>query len=316
MDLRKIKGLQIMKQDGIRKMHKGWAVRSQSANKYYFVDDAFNCSCPDCEAGRATFCKHAHAVRYYLRIEKPDGTNAKVRLTYKQAWHAYTEAQKSEVNQFDVLLKDLVQSINEPKYKFGRPALSKRELTFCAIQKVYSQLSSRRAYSLFQNAQGKELIQKTPNYNAINKFLNQKKITPILKELVGISATPLKAIETKFAVDSTGFSTTRFNEYCKYKHRIIKKHRFVKLHAACGVKTNVVCSAEVTQEYGGDSPQFEGLVKKVSGNGFNIEEVSADKAYSTKANLQLVDDLGGTAFIPFKDDATGRSKAPAPGRGI
>ena len=28
--------------------------------------------------------------------------------------------------------------------------------------------------------------------------------------------------------------------------------------------------------------------------------MTADKAYSSKANLQAVEDLGGTAFVPFK----------------
>jgi transposase len=35
-------------------------------------------------------------------------------------------------------------------------------------------------------------------------------------------------------------------------------------------------------------------------NGFQLTEVSADKAYLSRANLALVDDYGATPFIPFK----------------
>ena len=73
----------------------------------------------------------------------------------------------------DELLKDLVVSIPEPEQTMGRPRLSLHDSIFCAIQKVYSQLSSRRAYSLFQNATEKGQIKHTPHFNAPFKTLQQ-----------------------------------------------------------------------------------------------------------------------------------------------
>jgi len=308
MDLRQQKGLQISKQDSIKVLDDGWAVRSQTSKKYYFVDKGFTCNCPDCQTRQVT-CKHAHAVKYFLRFELPSGKVEQMPITYKQAWKAYNEAQKTEVNKFDELLRALVENIEEPEYKFGRPRLKQKELLFCSIQKVYSQLSSRRAYSLFKNAEQRKQIIQAPHYNAINKFLNQKQITPILKSLIGLSAAPLKSVESKFAIDSTGFRTTRFTEYCRDKHGTAKKHSYVKLHACCGVKTNVICSAEITNETGADCSQFEPLVKATTENGFSIKEMTADKAYSSRKNLTLIDELGGTPFIPFIKTATGKSKA-------
>jgi hypothetical protein len=63
------------------------------------------------------------------------------------------KAQKTEVKLFDELIKDLLQAISEPKQRMGRPRLSLHDSLFCAIQKVYSQLSSRHAHSLFQNVE-------------------------------------------------------------------------------------------------------------------------------------------------------------------
>ena len=41
---------------------------------------------------------------------------------------------------------------------------------------------------------------------------------------------------------------------------------------------------------------------------FDIKEVSADKAYSSRDNLDLVNELGAKPYIPFKDNATGKAR--------
>src|SRR3989338_8458190 len=42
--------------------------------------------------------------------------------------------------------------------------------------------------------------------------------------------------------------------------------------------------------------------------GFIMNEVSADKAYSSRDNYAAVRDVGGQAYIPFKNNATGKQK--------
>jgi len=122
-----------------------------------------------------------------------------------------------------------------------------------------------------------------------------------------LSALPVACIENDFAVDSTGFRTTTFNAYCGMKHGEKKEHRWVKAHLCTGVKTNIVAAASITDEHGGDSPQFGPLIQKTA-EGFTIGEVSADMAYSSRNNFETVGDLGGTAYIPYKKNATGRAK--------
>jgi len=287
-------------------------VKSQSSNRVYEVKHTINgmkCTCPDF-VYRGGKCKHIMATRYYLQIEKdtPEGTvTEKVHLTYAQAWNAYNEAQKAEVKLFDELLKDLVKAIPEPEQKMGRPRLSLQENLFCAVQKVYSQLSSRRAHSLFQNATEKGQIKRAPHFNATSELFNKPETTSLLHQLVMLSALPVACIENDFAVDSTGFRTTTFNAYCGMKHGEKKEHRWVKAHLCTGVKTNIVASAAITDEHGGDSPQFGPLIQKTS-EGFTIGEVSADMAYSSRNNFETVGDLGGIAYIPYKKNATGRAK--------
>ncbi|MDD2834778.1 MAG: transposase [Methanothrix sp.] len=125
--------------------------------------------------------------------------------------------------------------------------------------------------------------------------------------MVTLSALPVAGIEVDFAVDSTGFRTTQFNAYNGAKHGQKKEHQWVKAHLCAGVKTNVVAAVAITDAYSNDSPQFGPLIKKTA-EGFTINEVSADLAYSSRMNLQTVASTGGKAYIPFKKNATGKAR--------
>lgn len=68
----------------------------------------------------------------------------------------------------------------------------------------------------------------------------------------------------------------------------------------------MVAAVAITDAYSSDSLQFGPLIKKTA-EGFTINEMSADLAYSSRANLQIVANAGGKAYIPFKKNATGRA---------
>jgi len=313
-DSREIKGKEIAdKGNQVKKVNdNSFKVKSQSGKGAYEVKatpSGMTCSCPDF-VFRGGRCKHIQATRYYLEIEKdtPQGTvTEKVHLTYAQAWSAYNEAQKSEVKLFDDLLKDLVKAIPEPEQTKGRPRLSLQETFFCSIQKVYSQLSSRRAHSLFQNAVERGQIDHAPRFNAPSDLFNKPETTAILYELVTLSALPVAGIENDFAVDSTGFRTNTFSAYCEEKYGRTKERHWIKAHLCGGIKTNIVAAVAITGENGADSPEFGPLVKKTA-TGFTIDEVTADRAYSSRLNLQTVANEGGKAYIPFKKNATDKCR--------
>ncbi|MFY9749645.1 MAG: transposase [Methanoregula sp.] len=284
-----------------------YTVKSQTGHGVYEVkatDKGMTCTCPDF-VERGLPCKHILATRFYLEVQRdtPKGTvTEKMHLTYAQAWSAYNAAQTEEIRLFDALLKDLVKAIPEPEQAMGRPRLPLSESLFCAIQKVYSQLSSRRAHTLFQNAVDKQQIDHAPHFNAPSKLFNDAEITPILHELVTLSALPVAGLETDFAIDSTGFRTTTFGAYCGMKHGQKKEHRWLKAHMATGVKTNIVTGIEISTTNDNDSPHFKPLVEDLSKN-FNICEISADRAYSSRDNFEAAGAVGGVAYIPFKKHA-------------
>ena len=144
-------------------------------------------------------------------------------------------------------------------------------------------------------------------FSSISDYMMNPEMTPVLNRLITLSAMPLKSVETKFAIDSTGFRTTTFNDYCREKHNTKKEHKWIKCHAISGNTTNVITDAIITEENGADSSQFIPLVQETASMGFDMQEVSADKAYNSIDNYNAVQEVGGTAYIPYKSNITARS---------
>jgi transposase len=130
-------------------------------------------------------------------------------------------------------------------------------------------------------------------------------VTPLLKTLIEQSASPLRVVETDFAVDSSGFSTNTYSRWFDHKYGKIRSEvKWVKTHLMCGVKTHVVTSVEATPTETADAPQLPNLVNATAKT-FSINEVSADKAYSSRRNLHAVQAVNGIAYIPFKSNTNG-----------
>src|SRR5229473_3076439 len=66
-----------------------------------------------------------------------------------------------------------------------------------------------------------------------------------------------------------------------------------------------ITAVEILGKDAGDSPQFKPLMKTTATN-FKIGEVSADKAYLSTENIDTVFQFGGTPYIAFKANSTGR----------
>jgi hypothetical protein len=58
----------------------------------------------------------------------------------------------------------------------------------------------------------------TANYNSINHYLDMAELAPYLQYLITRSALPLKALETQFAVDASGFSTCEYVRWFDEKY--------------------------------------------------------------------------------------------------
>jgi transposase len=179
------------------------------------------------------------------------------------------------------------------------------DTVFATVFKVYSTFSSRRFTCDLHEAHRRGYLSKPIPGVKTTAFMEDPALTPILKAMVAKSAAPLRAVETKFAIDSSGFSTNKFERWYDAKYGVTKlKHVWVKCHIACGVKTNVVTAVRILDRHAGDSPQFVPLIKETSRT-FTIGEVCADNAYASLENFEQVAEMGGTLFAAFKSNTTG-----------
>lgn len=293
-----------------------WAVPSATdpeGRSAYMVDLARGtCTCPD-YATRGVKCKHAHAVEYVIIWQdNGDGTvteTVAVRRTYSQHWPSYNAAQVNEQEDFEKLLAGLCDGIVEPPYLGGRPGHKLRDLVFGAVLKVYGTMSARRSQTDLRRCHERGLVSAVPSYNTILRNFDDPAFTPVLNALIEDAALPMRDVEYQFSPDSTGFGTQQHERWYteKWPKRKEKRPRsrrhFVKLHAMTGTLTNIITSAIVSKA--GDAPMLPPMLEATVRAGFNVQEVSADKGYLSRANVDAISAVGAKAFIPFKDNSKG-----------
>ncbi len=312
MDARQERGLVIAATSKIEKNQLGmWKVPSQSGNGTSYVVSLDHghpfCSCPDFEKGNV--CKHIHAVEFVVKREsKADGTETvtkSVKMTCTQEWTTYNAAQTHEQEKFVTLLRDLCSGIEQPEQTTGRPRLPLSDVVFGLVYKTYTTMSGRRFIPDIKEAREKGLVTKSPSFTSGFRYLENPELTPLLKSLIEESAKPLAAIESDFAVDSTGFATCTYDRWFDHKYgKERSEHRWIKTHLMVGTKTQIVTSVQADATETADAPQLPALINKTAEN-FNVAEVSADKGYASKNNIRAINAIGAKPYIPFKDFSKG-----------
>lgn len=253
------------------------------------------------------------------------------RRSYPRDWRAYNEAQTNEVSEVKALLGGLSDLINltdasiQGRSPMGRPRFPLGHAVFSVILKAYSGVASRPLEShlkecvdqgYLRNAPGCPAfgglgagplspsgLVRIPQFNTVCDFLRSDWLTPLLLELVTLTARPLKEVEHEFAVDGTGWATRWYDRWLD--HRLAAeadRQQWVKLHLVVGVKSNIIARAAVSPGEHHDNPYFRGLVTETAKH-FDVHAVLADLGYSDSANYELGRKLGALVRIPFKSNA-------------
>ena len=231
------------------------------------------------------------------------------RKTYPQDWPAYNAAQTSEKANFLSMLAELCATVEQPLYDFGRPSYPLADMVYAGAYKVYTKFSARRFDTDIQEAQVNGHIDVAPSFNTLNRYIKDSDLTSILIDLIERSAAPLSVVETQFAVDASGFSTSVKEHWFDHKWGKEKTRTvWKKAHILTGTRTNIVASIVITESNVHDTVMFPHLLDRAS-RYFELKEVSADKAYLSDKNLRYVEKLDATPYIPFKKNTTGRGSA-------
>ncbi len=302
-----------------------WLVPSQTGRKTYTVNmvgASPTCDCDDFGT-RGQSCKHVFAVEFVkLREVNPESvpeiagtiglhaTTCAPRPTYKQDWPAYNAAQINEKDKFQELLAELCGGVPSPapNPRGGQKPLPMGDRVFAVAFKVYTTMSGRRASTDMRDARDRGHLSKAPHYSVVARYLENPAMTPILAGLIGESAKPLRSIESDFIVDSSGFATSRFVRWYDHKYGVVKRqYDWVKVSVMTGRTTNVVTAVEIDERYAADCPRLAPLMNATAAVGFKPREVSADSAYLSYENMELVASYGGTPYIAFKSNSSGKS---------
>jgi transposase len=217
-------------------------------------------------------------------------------------WSAYNAAQVNEKTMFLRILFELSKDVEEPEHPIGRKPMQLKDVVFCLIYSIYTLLSTRRSQHDLREAQAKGLVSTVPSPTSLASFMRTESLTPVLQQLVTKSCLPLAGEETVFAADSTGLSLPGrrvwFNPHTKRRER---RRDHVKLHVICGVKTNIITSAEVSEGTASDHSYFKRLLEGTA-RYFNVTEVSADAAYLSGENMLAALTIGAIPYIGFRRD--------------
>lgn len=221
---------------------------------------------------------------------------------YSQNWHLYNLAKTSEKRLFYELLHELSLIIPEPRYEFGRPPISIKDLFFSAGLKLYSNYSGRKVISDLKHAEGAGFIKRACHFNTLTDFFKCPATYDLLKRLLTISAMPLKELEDSFSLDSSGFGSYQYERWqiAKWKNKRGWRN-YLKGHICIGTKTNIICSCEITPGNFSDIKQAPKLLMGLKDN-FKPKQISADKAYSSRRIFKIIESLNSLPFIPFKSN--------------
>ncbi|MFT3786639.1 MAG: hypothetical protein QM770_10795 [Tepidisphaeraceae bacterium] len=233
VEARRLRGMEIAALAKIEKWRDGaWVVPSVTnprPTRYTVTHhgDSASCTCADHESRRCK-CKHIYAVEYVIkRRQNADGSSTvtesltvtKTRKTYSQNWPAYNAAQQNEKREFQRLLFELCKTLpTPPQTGRGQRRLPMSDAVFAAVFKVYSTVSARRFTSDLCSAQACGYLDKVPHFNSVLNYLETPELFPILTDMIERASLPLRAIESHFAVDSTGFAFSRFVRWFDIKY--------------------------------------------------------------------------------------------------
>ena len=249
---------------------------------------------------------------------------------FPRNWPAYNRAQAYEPEEVKAILGGFSDMINAADAKFrgprgkGRPPYPLGHVFFAVVLRGYHRCPTRPIESLLREAVELGYLRnvpmlpshevhgfgdavdsgvvRIPSYNGVGYFERSQWLTPLLLELVTLTARPLRGLERDFAVDGTGWSTRWYDRWLD--HRLSEesdRQQWVKLHLVVGCKTNVVARAAISPGSHHDSPYFRPLVIETAKH-FDVDMVVADMGYSSRPNYELGRQLGIQVRIPFKEN--------------
>lgn len=186
-------------------------------------------------------------------------------------------------------------------HRKGRPRVLFTALVYSAVYRVFLRMPGRDVASPLIKLAAEGYLGSLIHENTLSDYLNDERLSPILQDLIVKSSLPLASLEgDSIALDSTYFAGSRFVRAYDIKYHEQTEKRITKLHFACGTRSHIITAALITRRDKDDLSQLPELLDTTAKAGRAIQEVLADKAYTTVENYEKIASLGAKGFLPFR----------------
>lgn len=172
----------------------------------------------------------------------------------------------------------------------------------CLAIKEYFDMSLRRARGLckfiFWAMKWKCQI---PCFKTLDNYMMKRDTKIIRDKIIEFVVEPLKYIETHFNIDSTCDSLTTSSTWYNYRiGRKIRKKDHLKEHVTSTAKYNAAVAVDISSK--GDAKFIAPHVKNIKEQGFDLRDMSGDRAYLCREGCNAIREANGHAHFKIKSN--------------
>lgn len=148
-------------------------------------------------------------------------------------------------------------------------------------------------------------LRRAPNEDTLSEWINDERLTPVLREFLRKTSLPFREREIGAIIDSSKISQLMTAHQKSVEYDVYDKRPgadWMKCHALVGVQTLVVMAVEFSGIYGQgthDVKFLQPLVESAVGT-FPLEYLLGDKAYLTEQTPTWLAERGIKAVVPIK----------------
>lgn len=146
-----------------------------------------------------------------------------------------------------------------------------------------------------------------PCFKTLNNYMAKPNCSAIQEAILEFTVQPLVYIETHFNIDATHeslFTASSWYDYRTSKKRRKKDH--LKEHVTSTAKYNAAVAVDISPK--GDAKFIRPHVEKIKNQGFDLKDMSGDKAYLTRDGCNAVREAKGKAHFRIKSNTISAQK--------
>lgn len=227
-------------------------------------------------------------------------------------WYSYTQAQINELNDVMVLIRETVDAVPEgPALRHGGRGRSKeydaKDLAKTLLVQQHFQISNRAAEGYARFLKEKLRLERVPHYKAIERAYEDARVRRVLDEVFALTQLPERGQAEGYTLDGSGLPRDAKGNWERDKTtKDAKKERFDGAVAMLTVP-HMIVTAHVPRIVGfeNESPTLKPLIEQtLTHYGRLTGFVTADAAFLSRTNCDLIQDAGATPRIFPKRNAT------------